>query len=165
MIAKAFESAGVRLVLNSDAFLPQEIADSIHVTELKGCVYKAEQKEIDFANNYDPINKQAEIKNSIPESTRKSPGNKVQSLSDITSALIDNPTYDNEVTQIYEKSGYLTIWKYEKKQNPWRYSIELLEALPLSETDKHSLAIRELKIANGLLDLYKNNFEQYIYIK
>ncbi|HAU4929952.1 YiiX/YebB-like N1pC/P60 family cysteine hydrolase [Aeromonas hydrophila] len=165
LVAKAFESAGVRLVANSDACLPQEIADSLFVHEVKGCVYQAEPKEIEFANSYDPIKKQAEITNSILKSARKLLGNKIQSLSDITSALIADSKYDNEITEIYESSGYLTMWKYEQEQNPWRYSIDLFKALPLSESEQYALATQELKIANGLLYLYKNNLEQYFYIR
>jgi hypothetical protein len=165
LVAKAFESAGVKLVANSDACLPQEIADSMFVNEVKGCVYQAEPKEIEFANSYDPIKKQAEITNSILKSARKLLGNKIQSLSDITEALIADSKYDSEITAIYESSGYLTMWEYEQKRNPWRYNIDLFKALPLSESEQYALAAQELKTADGLLDLYKNNFEQYFYIK
>ncbi|MFS7195571.1 YiiX/YebB-like N1pC/P60 family cysteine hydrolase [Rahnella inusitata] len=165
LVATAFEVGGVRLVANSHACLPQEIADSMFVHEVKDCVYRAEPKEIEFANSYDPIKKQAEITNNILKSSRKFLGNNVQSLSDITSALIANPRYDNEITEIYESSGYLTMWKHEQKQNPWRYSIDLFKALSLSESEKYTLAMKELEIANSLLDLYKNNLEQYFYIK
>ncbi|WP_261859280.1 YiiX/YebB-like N1pC/P60 family cysteine hydrolase [Photobacterium sanguinicancri] len=165
LVAKAFESAGVRLVANSDACLPQEIADSIFVHEVKDCVYQAEPEEIEFANSFDPIKKQTEITNSILKSTRKLLGNKIQSLSDITSALIADPKYDNEITKIYESSGYLTMWVYEQERNPWRYSVDLFRALPLSESEQYALATRELKIANRLLGLYKNNLEQYFYIR
>lgn len=165
LVAKAFESGGVRLVTNSDACLPQEIADSKFVHEVKDCVYQAEQKEIKFANSYDPIKKQAEITNSILKSVRKLLGNEIQSLSDITSALIADPKYDNEITEIYKYSGYLTMWKYEQERNPWRYSIDLFKALPLSESEQYALATKELETANRLLDLYKSNFEQFFYIK
>lgn len=165
LVAKAFESAGVKLVANSDACLPQEIADSMFVKEVKGCVYQAEPNEIDFANSYDPIKNQAEITNNILKSARKMLGNKIQSLSDITKALIADPKYDSEITDIYESSGYLTMWEYELKANPWRYNIDLFEALPLSKSEQYVLATQELKNADGLLDLYKINFEQYFYIK
>ena len=57
------------------------------------------------------------------------------------------------------------MWKYEREQNPWRYDINLFEGLPLSESEKYILATKELESAIKLLDLYKNNFEQYFYIK
>ncbi len=165
LVAKAFETAGIDLVANSDACLPQEIADSTFVREIKGCVYQARTEEIEFAQSYDPIKNQTEITNSILKSVRKLMGNKIQSLADITSALIANPKYDNEVTEIYESSGYLTMWIYEQERNPWRYNVDLFKALPLSESEQHALATQELEIANRLLDLYKNNLEQYFYIK
>ncbi|MEQ4935844.1 YiiX/YebB-like N1pC/P60 family cysteine hydrolase [Proteus terrae] len=165
LVATAFEQGGIKLVANSYACLPQEIADSVLVCEVQDCVYQAEPKEIEFAMSIDPIKKQTEITNNILISVRKLLGNKVQSLSDITSALIADPKYDNEVTEIYDTSGYLTMWQYEQGKNPWRYNIDLFNALPLSESEKHTLAMKELKIANKLLYLYTNNLMQYLYIK
>ncbi|KQN43803.1 hypothetical protein ASE93_18750 [Serratia sp. Leaf50] len=165
LVATAFELGGVKLVANSYACLPQEIADSRFVHEVKDCVYQAQPLEIEFAKSYDPIRNQAEITNSILKSVRKLLGNKIQSLSDITSALISDPKYDAEITAIFESSCYLTMWKYELKQNPWRYDIDLFRALPLSESEKNILAKKELEIANNQLFLYKSNLEQYFYIK
>mgnify|MGYP000395044040 CR=1 FL=1 len=165
LVAKAFESANIRLVSNSDACLPQEIVDSNFVYEIKDCVYEARAEEIKFALSYDPIEKQSEITNSILESARKLMGSQVQSLSDITSTLIIDPTYDNEITEIYERSGYLSMWQYEQEKNPWRYDVNLFESLPLSPGQINRRAVEELEVANNLLDLYKNNFEQYFYLK
>jgi len=165
LVAKAFEAASIRLVSNSDACLPQEIADSKFVHEIKDCAYKASEEEIEFALSYDPIKKQSEITNYILESARRLMGNKVQSLSDITSTLINDPTFDNEITEIYERSGYLSMWRYEQERNPWRYDANLFESLPLSKDQINQRAIEELKVANNLLDLYKNNLEQYFYLK
>ncbi|EPG9256236.1 YiiX/YebB-like N1pC/P60 family cysteine hydrolase [Providencia rettgeri] len=165
LVATAFELGGVKLVENSYACLPQEIADSMFVHEVKDCIYQAESAEIEFAKSYDPIKKQVEITNNILKSVRKLLGDKIQSLPDITSALIADPKYDTEITDIFDSSGYLTMWEYEQEQNPWRYNINLFKALPLSESERHALAMKELAIANKQLDLYKNNFEQYFYIK
>ena len=110
LVAKAFESAGIRLVSNSDTCLPQEIADSKFVREIKDCVYEAREEEIEFALSYNPIEKQSEITNYILKSARKLMGSKIQSLSDITSNLINDPTFDNEITEIYE--FYLVNYLY-----------------------------------------------------
>lgn len=165
LVAKAFESVNIQLVLNSDACLPQEIANSKFVHEIKNCVYKASEEEIELALSYDPIEKQSEITNSILESARKLMGSNVQSLSDITTTLIKDPTFDHEITEIYERSGYLIMWRYEQERNPWRYDANLFENLPLSKDQINQRAIEELKVANHLLDLYKNNLEQYFYLK
>ncbi|CAH6852205.1 conserved hypothetical protein [Vibrio chagasii] len=165
LVAKAYETAEVNLVENSNACLPQEIADSVYVGEVKGCLYQAESKEIEFARSYDPLKDQTEITNNILKSVRKLLGSKIQSLADITSALIANPKYDNEITEIYEYSGYLTMWVYEQERNPWRYNVDLFRSLPLSEREQYALATQELEIANQLLNLYKYNLEQYFYIR
>jgi hypothetical protein len=165
LVAKAYEAAGIGLVPNRDACLPQEIADSKFVYEVKDCVYKASEKEIEFALSYNPLEKQSEISNFILESARKLIGSNIQSFADITSALISNPTFDTEITEIYKHSGYMDMWQYELKQNPWRYDSNLFESLPLSKTEINQQAIKELNSANGLLELYKNNLEQYFYIK
>ncbi|WP_282131392.1 YiiX/YebB-like N1pC/P60 family cysteine hydrolase [Pseudoalteromonas aliena] len=165
LVAKAYESAGIELVSNSDACLPQEIADSKFVYDVKDCVYKASEKEMEFALSYNPIEKQSEISNFILESARKLIGSNIQSFADITSALISDPTFDTEITKIYERSGYLNMWKYELNHNPWRYDRNLFENLPLSKTELNQQAIKELNYANSLLELYKTNLEQYFYLK
>ncbi len=165
LVAKSYEYAGIELVLNSDTCLPQEIADSNHVNIVEDCVYLASKKEMEFALSFDPIKKQSKITNSVLKSVRKLIGNKIQALSDITSHLIEDPKFDKEITEIYKQSGFLDMWRYEKDKNPWRYDVELFGALPLTKYELKEHAHKELDIAEGLLTLYKNNFEQYFYIK
>jgi hypothetical protein len=165
LVAKAYGSAGIELVSNSDACLPQEIAESKFVYEVKDCVFEAREEEIEFALSYNPLEKQLEITNSILESARKLMGNKIESLADITSALINDPTFDNEITEIYERSGYMNMWRYEQERNPWRYDIDLFKSLPSSKEQIHQRAVKELKVATNLLGVYKNNLEQYFYLK
>ena len=57
------------------------------------------------------------------------------------------------------------MWKYEQERNPWRYDPSLFQSLPLSTKQMHRRATEELKVANNLLELYKQNFEQYFYLK
>lgn len=57
------------------------------------------------------------------------------------------------------------MWVYEQERNPWRYNPNLFKSLPLSTKQINQRAIEELKVANNLLKLYKNNLEQYFYIK
>jgi hypothetical protein len=165
LVAKAYESAGIKLVLNCDVCLPQEILDSQFVYEINNCVYKARDEEIEFALSYNPLEKQAKITNSILLSARKLMGSSIQSINDITSFLINNPSFDNEITDIYKQSGYLDMWRYEQEKNPWRYNAELFKNLPLTKYEINQQAIVELKAADGLVELYKTNMEQYFYIK
>ncbi|MDO7086264.1 YiiX/YebB-like N1pC/P60 family cysteine hydrolase [Pseudocolwellia sp. AS88] len=165
LVAKSYEYAGINLVANSDACLPQEISDSEFVLTVENCISVASEKETEFALSFNPIQRQSEITNSILESVRKLIGNKIQALADITSHLIENPRFDKEVTEIYRISGYLDIWRYEREQNPWRYDENLFANLPLTKEDMKNCALKELGIAEGLLQLYKNNLEQYFYIK
>ncbi|CAH1388093.1 YiiX/YebB-like N1pC/P60 family cysteine hydrolase [Candidatus Nitrotoga sp. M5] len=165
LVAKSYEYAGVELVSNAEACLPQEIADSNFVNVIENCVYLARKEEIEFALSFDPIKKQSEITNSVLKSTRKLIGNKIQALSDITSHLIEDPKFDKEITEIYQLSGYLDMWRYEKEKNPWRYDVKLFRALPLTKYELGQYAHKEIEIAEGLLALYKNNLEQYFYIK
>lgn len=165
LVARAFESAGVTIVANSDSCLPQEIADSRFLYEVKGCLYKAKPAEIEFAKSDDPIKNQAEITNNILKSAREVLGNKIQTFSDITSALIVEPKFDNQITEIYDKSGYLTMWKYDLKKNPWRYSADLFWALPMSQRERYELATQELKVANMQLKRHEISFESFFYVK
>lgn len=165
LVAKAYEYAGLRLVENCDVCLPQELFNSSFVNQIENCTYIASKEEIDFALSEDPIKKQATITNFILKETRKSTNQNIQSLTDITEFLIKNPEFDIAITSIYATSGYLDMWRHELNKNPWRYDISKFMNLPLSTSELHKLALRELEISNCLLNLYKNNLEQYYYIK
>jgi hypothetical protein len=165
LVAKAYEYAGLKLVENCDVCLPQELFGSGFVSEISNCTYLASKEEMDFALSEDPIKKQAIITNCVLRDIRKVTSQNLQSLSDVTEFLINNPQFDMAITSIYEDSGYLDMWRYELRQNPWRYNIGEFMALPLSIDKLHQLAINELEMANDLLSLYKNNLEQYFYIK
>ncbi|WP_432463737.1 YiiX/YebB-like N1pC/P60 family cysteine hydrolase [Agarivorans sp. QJM3NY_33] len=165
LVAKSYEYAGLALVANSDTCLPQDLADSQRVSVIKDCIYQASKEEIDFALSFNPINKQTEITNDILKSVRKIMGNKIQSLADITSRLIKEPHFDQQVTEIYACSGYLDMWRYEKERNAWRYNANSFMELRLTKQEIIRRAYKELEVAESLLALYKNNLEQYFYIK
>jgi hypothetical protein len=165
LVAKSYEYAGVKLVSNSDVCLPQEIAESKLVSIIENCAYLASMEEIEFALSFNPIEKQTEITNAILKKIRNLIGNKIQTLSDVTSHLMKDPKFDKQVTEIYQISGYLDMWRYERDKNPWRYNVELFMELPLTIQELNRQAKKELEVAEGLLSIYKSNLEQYFYIK
>ncbi|OCH24304.1 hypothetical protein A6E12_18025 [Aliivibrio fischeri] len=165
LVAKSYEYAGLNLVLNSDTCLPQEIADSPLVFDIGNCVHIANKAEIEFALSFDPINHQTEVTNVILKSVKKLIGKKVDSLSDITSYLISDPHFDHAIADIYKNSGYLDMWRYEQKKNPWRYNVALFESLPLTREEMILCATKELRMAENLQKLYENNLQQYFYLK
>jgi uncharacterized protein YycO len=164
LVAQAYEYAGLKIVEDSTSCLPEEILSSISVRVIENCLKLATTEERDFALSYDPIKKQSEITNDILIQLKKIFGSKIESLADVTTALIKEPQLDQIVTDIYINSGYLSMWKYEVDKNQWRYNTEQFLALPINVDEQLELALQELKLANEMLPLYKNNFEQYFYI-
>ncbi|WP_370558196.1 YiiX/YebB-like N1pC/P60 family cysteine hydrolase [Edwardsiella tarda] len=159
LVAKAFESAGITLVSNSDACLPQEIADSMLVHEVKDCLYQAREEEIEFAKSYNPIAEQSKITNHIFAAAKKLFHDDIYSFDDIIIALIKNPLHDSKLTEIVEDSGYLALWQHELKTNPWRYDVNLFR--DKFGANAYTIAVKELNIVHELLARFNLNLEIY----
>ena len=58
-------------------------------------------------------------------------------------------------------SGYLSMWKHEIHQNPWRYNGEVFLSLDIDPVYKKESAKLELKSGLEQAKLYTRNFEMY----
>lgn len=164
LVAQAYEYAGIKLVENASFCTPQEILESQIIKEVLVKVRKATEEEVDFAISENPIEMQSSITNEILSRVRKLTSQDIQTLEQITQYVIDNPVHDQEVSNIYRESGYLTMWEYETTKNPWRYDGRIFINLPLPASELIEMAKFEKDSAEERLALYKNNLEQYFYI-
>lgn len=165
LVAKAYAYAGINLVDNSDSCLPKEILLSKHVYAVEDCVRQATVAEINFALSFSPIQKQTDITNHILNQIRSTVSSNIHTFADVSDFLVKNPQHDNNVTEIIENSGYLTMWEHEIKSNPWRYDLSEFLALPFDHDELIDTANKEINVANELLERYKGNCEQFYYFK
>jgi len=158
LVAQAYNYAGIKLVDNIDYCTPEDILSSKFTKLISGCIRAASDEEIQFANSANPIQKQSEITNSILSDVRKLSGVDIQSFEDIYQLIIDTPSFDSEITEIVQKSGYLNMWEYEALQNPWRYNRKLFMILDAEPSYKKELAEFERKSAIDQVRLYSHNY-------
>lgn len=123
-IAQAFESAGIKLVDNSDYCVPEDILNSPALEVVKDVLRQASQKEIEFANSENPLAKQRDIHNSIFRKARELSGHDIQTFEQLSDLVIQKPEFDSEITEFIRSSGYLTMTEDDMEKNPWHYDAE-----------------------------------------
>ena len=166
LVAQAFESAGLPLVKDSAFCTPQELADSEYTATVNNGVKKATQQEIDFASTTDPIAEQTRKTNKILDGIRSLTGNNsIQSLNDVTDFILKNHCYDESISMIFERSGYLEAWKLERKENEWRYIGEEFMKVPLPPAELVELARIEMIMGVKELERFNHAMEQFFYMR
>ncbi|MCK5875800.1 MAG: hypothetical protein KAG82_13970 [Alcanivoracaceae bacterium] len=161
LVAQSFQFAGQNIVANSAFCTPEDINKSSAFSEVANVVRVASTKELEFANSPNPIERQAEITNSILSETRRITGCDMQSLEELSMYVIENPSCADDIVAVYKKSGYLTMWMHELSQNPWRYDGEIFMLLPVDREEKRRLAEFEAKSAEDQLELYSHNYDAF----
>ncbi|MBD9658514.1 YiiX/YebB-like N1pC/P60 family cysteine hydrolase [Pantoea sp. PNT03] len=164
LVVQSYESAGIKLVENTSFCTPQEILESKLVQKTSVKIRKATIEEVAISQSKNPLNKQSSIINGILRKVRTITKEDIQTLEQVTHHLINNPKDDREISDVYKRSGYLTMWKYDIEENPWRYDGKKLLEIPLSKVELIQLATSERDNAIDRLMLYKHNFDQYFYI-
>lgn len=164
LVAQSFESVGLKLVNNSSYCAPQELHDSEFTVRVSGCVRKATDAEIEFANTENPLENQANITNSIFTRSRSVTGQDIQTFEQLSNYLLENNQHDGQITNIIKESGYLFMWQKDLNANPWRYNQELFMSLPLSKEKLNEIAAAELKSAINSKQRYVYMHEQYMRI-
>lgn len=127
-VAQAYDSAGIRLVDNPSYCTPEELLDSTLLFRVADTVREANQKEVEYANSENPLEKQMEIHNKILNKAREISGQDIQTFEQLTQLIIQNVEYDLEITEFIQQSGYLYMMEEDKKKNGWRYNaVEMME--------------------------------------
>jgi hypothetical protein len=161
LVAEAFAYAGETIVNNPSYCSPSDINKSSFFEEVFGVVRKATEAEIDFANSPNPLQKQAEITNSILSEARRITTSNIQTMEELTWYVISIPECADSIVEVFKKSGYLTMWQYEMAQNPWRYDSKLFLELPMPSEEKLNLANFEAESAKKQFGLYEYNYQAY----
>lgn len=160
-MAESFQHSGLDIVENSLYCTPEEISCSNSFTEISGVVREATQKELEFANGYNPIQKQTEITNFILSEARRITKQDIQSMEELSLFAVSNPKYSDAIVKMYKGTDYLTMWECDILQNPWRYDEKIFMALPVDREEKRKMAEFEAESASEQLKLYSDNYTAY----
>ena len=161
LVAQAYSYAGAELVGTSSFCSPQDILESKFVREISGVTRQASAEEIRLANSENPIERHSRMTNRILSKVRGITGQDIQSLTQVTQHVIDNPQHDKKISNIYKESGYLTMWTDEIKKNQWRYDGQKFINISLPKNTLIEQAKLERESAIEILEHYKINLEIY----
>jgi hypothetical protein len=164
LVAQSYESSGIKLVTNSSYCSPQEFDDSKLTISIPDCLRVATAEEIEFSKSENPIEKQANITNSIFENVRRVTGEDIQTFEQLLDHLLIDSKHDSQITKIIKESGYLLMWQHEINANPWRYDKKIFLSLPMPKDELHKVAITELESAKNTKERYIFMYEQFMNI-
>lgn len=164
LVSQAYANAKIYIVKNSDYCYPQDIADSPLMMQVDNCVREATPEEIQFANSDSLLDKQTEITNAILKSVRALTGSDIQTFEQISAHLFQNSLHDNEITKIFQESGYLDLWKIDVDKNSWRYDPQIFLGLDISPSQKLESAKEQCNGARPQLKQFKFMYSQFMHL-
>lgn len=91
LVAEAFEHAGEKVVKNPSYCSPENIYHSSFFEEVPRIARIATEEEINFAESFNPIERQAEITNTILSEARRITKNNIQTFEELTLYVTSNP--------------------------------------------------------------------------
>jgi Permuted papain-like amidase enzyme, YaeF/YiiX, C92 family len=162
LVSQAYAYAGIQIVKNPGYCYPQDIADSPLMMVIDGCLRSASADEIDFAESDSPIDKQTAITNSILSDIRALSGADIQTFEQVAAYLLAYPQHDQEISEIFQKSGYLVFWQIDVQKNPWHYDSEAFLALDVPRSQKLEIAKEHRSSAEGQLKQFQFMYGQYM---
>lgn len=164
LVSQAYANAGISIVNNPDYCYPQDIANSPLMMQVNNCVREATTEEIEFANSPSLLDKQTEITNAILKSVRALTGSDIQTFEQISAHLFQNSLHDNEITKIFQESGYLDLWKIDVIKNPWHYNPQLFLELGILPSQKLEFAKVQCDGAIRQLEQFKFMYSQFMHL-
>lgn len=159
-VAKSYESAGIDIVDNPNYCTPENVLKSDKLITVKNCLRLANEKEIEFANSENPMEKQTEIHNLIFAKGREITGKDIQTFEQLNECIVEIPEIDNEISEFVKASGYLDMMEKDEKVNPQHYNAEQMidyykdpevifaVAMKFATTESHTRERLEMTIAH-----------------
>lgn len=164
LVAQSYEYAGEAIVKNSAYCTPEDINRSSAFSQVDGAIRTASEEEFEFAEGFNPLQRQTEITNKILSEARRLTGVDIQSLEQLSQYVVKNPLHSDAIVEVFKNSGYLTMWEHDLKKNPWRYNSALFLELKISKDEKLKLAEMEIESAKQQIKLYSHNYTAYQYL-
>lgn len=127
-VAQAYESAGIILTNNPDYCSPVDLYNSHYLKKIKNPLRIASETEINiFSKESLSLSAKDCADEYIFSNAKSLTGSDIQTLEQFNEFLLNNPQFDNDFSTILNDSGYLDLWKIEKKENPYFYDYNTLK--------------------------------------
>jgi Permuted papain-like amidase enzyme, YaeF/YiiX, C92 family len=141
LVGQAYASAGIDLVSAPDFCTPDEVKNSPLLTPVPDAVMPVSDEYVrNVERDFDTNEAMREVTNKLLGLARTRHG-EIESLRDIDTYLVSNPSEDEKFAMYFEDSGYLTAWEVEFDKNRWQYELPLLVAMPGALGDKRAYCV------------------------
>jgi hypothetical protein len=136
LVAQAYASAGLNLVDDSNYCTPQQLKDSIKLITVQGAVRGASDEEMKLMEGiYDIPQRMLDVTNILLSGARAKNA-RIESVNDIDQHLRTSPEDDAYFADLYQRSGYLTVWGAERAKNFWHYDLQAMIDAPVPNEAK-----------------------------
>jgi hypothetical protein len=126
LVAQAYASVGLMLVDDPNFCSPAELKDSPLLIEVQNATVAVSAEDAAVWEGRDDIPQlMRDAVNAILDGARTK-NKDIQNFDDLHRHLMAHPVDDEYFCDLLRTSGYLTVWKIEKKKNPWQYDIDLM---------------------------------------
>jgi hypothetical protein len=129
LVAQAYAANGLQLVKNTDFCTPKKLLKSVKLVEVADATVDVTDEEYQaWLTHPSGLDLMRQSTNHILNGARKI-DKSIQHLSDVDKLVLEHSEHDETIMQLYVESGFLHVWKIDKKINPWHYDAKLMEEL------------------------------------
>lgn len=130
LVAQAYASAGLNLVGDSNYCAPDHLKNSTRLIAVQGAVQYVSDEEIkSWEGIHDTPQCMRDATNALLSGARTKSAS-IEDVNDIDHHLQVTPGDDAYFANLYERSGYLTVWVAECDKNRWQYDLQAMIDAP-----------------------------------
>jgi hypothetical protein len=130
LVAQAYASAGLNLVGDSNYCAPDHLKNSTRLIAVQGAVQYVSDEEIKgWEGIHDTPQSMRDATNALLSGARTKSAS-IEDVNDIDHHLQVTPGDDAYFANLYERSGYLTVWVAECDKNRWQYDLQAMIDAP-----------------------------------
>ena len=129
LVARAYESAGVKLVRDSDYCTPNELRICPLLVELPIECETVSAEELAYLQTQSTLISATRDAHNKVLSVAREIDPSVENFQDLDRLVREHPEWDHQIAEAYRDSGYLEIWNAEYQAHPWRYNLVEMERI------------------------------------
>ena len=135
-MAQAYACAGLDLVAHPHYCVPEQLKNSTRLITVQGAVQQVSDEEIKRREGiHDTPQSMRDATNTLLSGARAKNA-RIEDVNDIDKHLQVTPGDDAYFADLYERSGYLTVWVAECDKNRWQYDLQMMIDAPGSDAMK-----------------------------
>lgn len=127
LVARAYASVGIQLAPDKDYCTPEDLRNSPLLIELDDVTQPVSAEEMATISAHpSPLDLMRASHNAVLAAARRlDPA--VENFTDLVQMVLDHPEWDATIAQALRNSGYLDVWKFERRAHPYRYDLTLMD--------------------------------------